>query len=114
MMARTAKLAAVIVLAVLAGCSHGSHGNKSSGGNSSNNNNNKQSGNSAMHAGGKNDGGHGGAGAGEPAPYVSLPALDPQMTYRRAMEYCDVQGKVAVFRGMQLVRQQQMANYDCE
>jgi len=25
-----------------------------------------------------------------------------------------VQGKVAVFRGMQLVRQQQMANYDCE
>ena len=110
MTARTAKLAAAIVLAVLAGCSHGSHGNKSSGGNS----NNKQSGNSAMHAGGKNDGGHDGAGAGEPAPYVSLPALDPQMTYRRAMEYCDVQGKVAVFRGMQLVRQQQMANYDCE
>ena len=110
MLARTGKLAAVIVLAVLAGCSHGSHGNKSSGGNS----NNKQSGDSAMHAGGKNGGGHGGTGAGEPAPYVSLPALDPQMTYRRAMEYCDVQGKVAVFRGMQLVRQQQMANYDCE
>ena len=110
MLARTGKLAAVIVLAVLAGCSHGSHGSKSSGGNS----NNKQSGDSAMHAGGKNGGGHGGAGAGEPAPYVSLPALDPQMTYRRAMEYCDVQGKVAVFRGMQLVRQQQMANYDCE
>ena len=109
MMPRAGKFAVVVVLAVLAGCSHGSHSNNSSGGNSG-----KQSGNSAMHSGGKNSGRNGGAGAGEPAPYVSLPALDPQMTYRRAMEYCDVQGKVAVFRGMQLVRQQQMANYDCE
>jgi hypothetical protein len=41
-------------------------------------------------------------------------SLDPQLTYRKAMEYCDVQGKVAVFRGTRLVHQQQMANYDCE
>jgi len=107
---RAGRVAAAVILALLIGCSHGGHGNKSSGGSSG-----KQSGNAAMHDGGKN-GGRKGAGAadGELAPYVSLPALDPQITYRRAMEYCDVQGKVAVFRGMQLVHQQQMANYDCE
>src|SRR5439155_8515058 len=100
MMLRAGWIGAVVVLAVLAGCSHGGHGSKSSGGSSG-----KPSGNSAMH-----DGKSGGRNGGEPAAYVSLPALDPQMTYRRATEYCDVQGKVAVFRGMQLVRQQQMAN----
>src|SRR5689334_3348324 len=109
MMLRAGKVVAVVVLGLLAGCSHGGHSSKSSGGSS------KQSGNSATHEDGRNGGRKGGGTAnGELPPYVSLPALDPQMTYRKAMEYCDVQGKVAVFRGMQLVRQQQMANYDCE
>src|ERR1044072_5353103 len=97
---RAGGIAAVVVLTVLAGCNHGSHGSKSSGGNGG-----KPNGNSAMHDDGKSGRSNGGG----PAPYVSLPALDPQTTYRMAMEYCDVQGKVAVFRGMQLVRQQQMA-----
>src|SRR5690242_20109100 len=106
---RAEKVAAVVLLGLLAGCSHGGHSSKSSGGSS------KQSGNSAMHEDGKN-GGHKGGGTanGELPPYGSPPAVDPQMTYRKAMEYCDVQGKVAVFRGMQLVPQKQVANYDCE
>ncbi len=112
-MVRAGTIAVVLVFGLLAGCSHGGHNNKSgndSGGSS------KQSGNTGM---GNNDGSggskrHSASANGQLAPYVSLPAVDPQVTYRKAMEYCDVQGKVAVFRGMQLVRQQQMANYDCE
>ena len=112
-MFRSRTLAALAVLGLLAGCSHGGHSNKSG---SDNSGNNKQSGSAGM----GDNGGNGGNKTrstnsnGQLAPYVSLPALDPQVTYRQVIEYCDVQGKVAVFRGMQLVRQQQMANYDCE
>ena len=112
-MVRAGTIAVVLLFGFLVGCSHGGRNNKSgndSGGGS------KQSGNAGMDNNGGNGGSkrHSASANGQLAPYVSLPALDPQVTYRKAMEYCDVQGKVAVFRGMQLVRQQQMANYDCQ
>src|SRR5262249_11124706 len=97
MMKVSGAIVALAIVGALAACSH-SNKSHSSG--------NAGHGGSAGHMGNANLNAM-------PPPYISLPATNPEDTQRRAMEYCDAQDRMAVFRGLQAIKQQEMATYDC-